>query len=179
MEQGRVTQRCCTYFWPVNWRQQRVFPVLGPNLLINTPPPPRSLRISALAENCEIIHGAQSLTGKILSRKGLMSHSSKLSSKTGQIAIMTTVVASTMMAQSEVCAQGRASHLGCGKKNRRGRKKHPKLFSLLWVEMGDCNFPVVLASRRRKLAASYRHISTIKWELTASGKLSVTIKSDS
>jgi hypothetical protein len=23
----------------------------------------------------------------------------------------------------------------------RGRKKRPKLFSLLWVEMGDCNFP--------------------------------------
>jgi hypothetical protein len=35
------------------------------------PPPPRSLKIYDLAENCQIIYALQSLTGKILSRKDL------------------------------------------------------------------------------------------------------------
>ena len=35
------------------------------------PPSPWSSGISRLGENCEVIYGAQSVAGKILSRKGL------------------------------------------------------------------------------------------------------------
>src|SRR5579864_4802371 len=53
--------------------QRCTAPILGRPWLSRGPPSPRSLGIIELAGNCEIIYGAQAVTGKILSRKGLAS----------------------------------------------------------------------------------------------------------
>ena len=51
---------------------REVFPILGIRCVaLGYPPPYRSIGIIGLGENCEVIYGAQSVTGKILSRKGL------------------------------------------------------------------------------------------------------------
>jgi hypothetical protein len=89
----------------------------GTNQLIGEySPPVRSLGISDLGHFCDLIYGAQSLAGKILSRKGLQSQCFGTRFQNGTIPDSGAVVASTMIAQSEVWAQGRASHRSCGKR---------------------------------------------------------------
>jgi hypothetical protein len=81
------------------------------------PSPLQIPRIRDLAENCKIIHGAQQLTGKILSRKDLAARFSCRRPKTGT---MPAVVASTMMKQAKHGAQGHPSHeneRSCGKRS--------------------------------------------------------------
>ena len=86
------------------------------------PSPSRSTGIMELEGNRKVIHGAQSLTGKILFSKNLAAAPLEWRSKTGPICVSRTVTASTMIARLECGAQGQMSQTRCGKA-RSFRKK--------------------------------------------------------
>jgi hypothetical protein len=73
------------------------------------PLPLRYIAIIDLAENRDLIHGAQSLAGKILVSKNLAAERWKRSSKTGRMRSQRTVTASVMIARLDYSRQGQMS----------------------------------------------------------------------
>ena len=59
-----------TYWWDRE-RFEKEFHFGKRAVMRGIPPPPRSIGMFNLAENCDLIYGAQQLRGKILSRKDL------------------------------------------------------------------------------------------------------------
>jgi|SRR5258708_24803673 len=63
------------------------------------PPSPRSIGIIGLERKCDLIYGAQSLTGKILMSKNLQAKILRAEDQNGTCEYLRTVAASTMITQ--------------------------------------------------------------------------------